>query len=39
MGGIYLASSTDSADIPVKKAFQKKLKGGSDMFVTKFIKK
>ncbi len=38
MGGIYLASGTESPDIPVKNAFQKNKKGLTDMFITKFKK-
>lgn len=38
MGGIYLACGTESPDIPVKNAFQKKMRGAGDMFITKFIK-
>jgi hypothetical protein len=38
MGGIYLGTATQSKDMPVKKAFQKKLRGSGDMYLVKFIK-
>ncbi len=38
MGGIYIGTATESKDMPVKNAFQKKLRGSSDMYLVKLIK-
>ncbi len=38
-GNIYVTGDTSSKDFPKKKAFQKKIAGGNDAFLTKFDKK